>query len=72
MRGTVRDKTNPEKLAQLRLAFGEHFDKLELVNADLLNEQSLIDAITGSTYVVHVASPFFFGGTEDEVIKPAV
>jgi len=72
VRGTVRDKTNPEKLAQLQLAFGAHFDKLELVNADLLNEQSLVDAITGSTYVVHVASPFFFGGTEDEVIKPAV
>ena len=48
--------------------------KLELVNADLLDEQSMIDAIAGSTYVVHLASPFFFGGdaNEETMVKPAV
>ena len=59
VRGTVRDKDNQEKIAPLRTAFGAHFDKLELVNADLTDEQSLINAIKGSTYVVHLASPFF-------------
>ena len=37
-----------------------------------MNEQSMIDAVAGATYVVHIASPFFFGGTEEEVITPAV
>ena len=37
-RGTVRDKDNQEKIAPLRTAFGAHFDKLELVNADLPDE----------------------------------
>ena len=37
-----------------------------------MNEQSMIDAVAGSTYVVHLASPFFFGGSDEEVITPAV
>lgn len=72
VRGTVRDKDNQEKLAPLRAAFGAHFDKLELVNADLLDEQSLITAIKGSTYVVHLASPFFSSQDEDVLVRPAV
>ena len=72
VRGTVRDKDNQEKIAPLRTAFGAHFDKLELVNADLTDEQSLINAIKGSTYVVHLASPFFFSKDENALIKPAV
>lgn len=61
-------------MAPLREAFGELFDQLELVEADLTNEQSMIDAIAGSTYVVHMASPFFFGANanEDTMVKPAV
>ena len=72
VRGTVRDKTNQAKLAPLKEAFGPLFNQLELVEADLLNEQSLINAIRGSTYVVHMASPFFFNGNEETLIKPAV
>ena len=60
VRGTVRDKTNEAKLAPIREAFGELFEQLELVEADLMNEESLITACAGSTYVVHLASPFFF------------
>ena len=37
-----------------------------------MNEQSMIDAIAGSTYVVHVASPFFFPSEEADVVAPAV
>ena len=37
-----------------------------------MNEESLISAISGSTYVVHVASPFYFAQTEEEIIPPAI
>ena len=73
VRGTVRDKNNAAKLEPLKRAFGEElYNQLELVEADLLNEQSMIDACAGSTYIVHVASPFFFSANEDELVKPAV
>ena len=72
VRGTVRNKDDPAKLEQYKVAFGKHFDKLELVNADLLDDASLAQAIQGSTYVIHVASPFVYGKSDDEVIKPAV
>lgn len=72
VRGTVRDKTNESKIAPLREAFGELFNQLELVEADLLNEESLVSAIAGSTYVVHVASPFFFTDDESSVVPGAV
>ncbi len=72
VRGTVRDAKNEAKLAPLRKAFGEYFDKLELVEADLLDASSLSKAIAGSTYVVHTASPFNFSANEDDLVKPAV
>jgi nucleoside-diphosphate-sugar epimerase len=72
VRGTVRDSKNEAKISPLRKAFGEYFDKLELVNADLLNTESVTKAIAGSTYVVHTASPFFFPENDEDVIKPAV
>ena len=38
----------------------------------MLNADSLLNAITGSTYVVHTASPFIFTDNEEAVVKPAV
>ena len=72
MRGTVRDKNNFSKLEPLRDAFGDFFNEIELVEADLLNDVSLSAAIEGSTYVVHVASPCFMGDDESQLITPAV
>ena len=74
VRGTVRSTKNPKKIDPLKKAFGAHFSKLELVEADLLNEQSLIKAIEGSKFVVHTASPFPLTTPKDEneLIKPAV
>lgn len=45
-----------------------------MVNAELTNEQSIINAIEGSDYVVHTASPFPVKPpkNEQELIKPAV
>ena len=74
VRGTVRDKNNEKKLAPLRQAFGDKFQELELVEADLLKPESLDAAIAGNDYVVHTASPFPLDNPkrEEELIKPAV
>jgi nucleoside-diphosphate-sugar epimerase len=58
VRGTVRSATNEKKIAPLRTAFGEQFDQLKLVEADLMNAESLKKAIEGCDIVVHTASVF--------------
>jgi len=70
----VRSTSNLKKIEPLKKAFGEYFNQLELVEADLLDENSLMQACSGSTYIVHTASPFPIENPrhEDEVIKPAV
>ena len=74
VRGTVRDPNNERKVAPLKDAFGEQFDEVELVKADLLDHDSLDKAIEGATYVMHVASPFPAENPKDkfELIGPAV
>ena len=60
MRGTCRNKDDAGTISKLKEAFGEAaFKRLELRNADLMNAESLMEALEGSTYVMHVASPFF-------------
>ena len=58
----------------LREAFGQKFDELEIVEADLENAESIHNAIEGCDYVVHTASPFpsKVPKNEDQIIKPAV
>ena len=58
VRGTVRSKTNAAKIDPLKAGLGDLFEQLELVEADLLDEASVIKACEGATYVVHPASPF--------------
>jgi len=58
VRGTVRDAKNPVKIEPIRKAFGELFEKLTLVEADLNNRESIFAAINGADFVVHTASPF--------------
>ena len=73
MRGTVRSKNNEAKIAPLRKAYGPLFDQIELVEADLLDSDSIQKAVAGSTYVVHTASPVnFTPKNEDDVLKPAI
>lgn len=59
VRGTVRSKTNLKKLLPIQDGFGDLFNELELIEADLNSEASMIEACRGSDYVVHTASPFF-------------
>ena len=60
VRGTVRSASNETKMNPIKSAFGDLFNQLEVVEADLLNEASMTAACEGSTYVVHTASPFYF------------
>ena len=75
VRGTVRSLKNADKIEPLRKAYGDElFSKLELIEADLLDEESLKKAIQGSTHVLHTASPFVIESPKDEnvLIKPAL
>ena len=65
VRGTVRDPNNAAKLDPLRQAYGELFERVEFVQADLLDPASLTTAIAGSTYVIHTASPFVIDEPRD-------
>jgi nucleoside-diphosphate-sugar epimerase len=49
--------------------------RLELVEADLLQEGSFDDAVEGATYVFHTASPYKVSGITDpqkELVDPAL
>ena len=64
---------NQEKLDAIKRAYGDHFSSLEIVEAELLDKTSVHDALEGSTYVAHLASPFRFDNkTREELVKPAV
>ena len=70
VRGTVRNKKNDKKINPLKIGLGEHYEYIELVEADLNDAQSLDKAVEGATYVVHTASPFYFETDEDKICKP--
>ena len=74
VRGTVRDTKNPAKIEPLKKAFGELFESLALVEADLNNEESIFGALAGANLVVHTASPFPLAPPrhENDLINPAV
>lgn len=70
----MRDTKNEAKIAPLRDGYGELFNQLELVEADLTNADSLTRAVEGMDIVVHTASPFPDKNPKDEnvLIRPAV
>ena len=75
IRGTVRSLANLTRLEPLKKHIGEgSFERIELVEADLLNEASINAAVKGCTYVIHVASPLTHDKVtdENEIIGPAV
>jgi dihydroflavonol-4-reductase len=55
VRGTLR---RPEAAGEVRAAVGEPGGRLELVQADLLEDRGWSDAARGCRYVLHVASVF--------------
>ena len=74
VRGTVRSTTNEEKMKPLYQLSPEANDRLEFVEADLLDEKCWPEALKDCTYVIHTASPFpeVSPKHEDDLIKPAV
>ena len=74
VRGTVRSLSSKEKIQPLYDLEPNAKYPLELVEADLNNEGSWKEAVSGCSYVYHVASPFPSNvpNHEDDIIKPAV
>ncbi|KAK4337227.1 hypothetical protein RND71_043733 [Anisodus tanguticus] len=74
VRGTVRSLQNEEKVSFLRNLVENPAHPLELVEADLLKEETWAAAVKGCKYVLHVASPFPLAipNSPDDLIKPAV
>lgn len=76
VRGTIRnisDEAKNEKL-KAQITEGQANKQLEIVEADLLKEDSWPSVVAGCQYICHVASPFPLNipSNEDEIIKPAV
>ena len=74
VRGTVRNLNDDKKVSALKNIFKNPKFPLELVEANLLNENSWTNAVKDCTIVLHTASPFPSGPPKDEneLIKPAV
>jgi dihydroflavonol-4-reductase len=73
VRGTVRKSGSPGKLAFLSALRGAT-ERLELVQADLLDPSSLDEAIAGCDIVIHAASPFVLDvkDVQRDLVRPAV
>mmetsp|Transcript_9471 Transcript_9471/g.16282 ORF Transcript_9471/g.16282 Transcript_9471/m.16282 type:complete len:501 (+) Transcript_9471:114-1616(+) len=75
--GTVRSLKDDTKIEHL-YALPNAKQKLTLVEADLLNPESLEAAFEGCDFVLHVASPFIMTtmkavkNAEERIVKPAV
>ncbi|CAI2369203.1 unnamed protein product [Moneuplotes crassus] len=75
VRGTIRDTTNQDRMELLKKGFGDYFDQIEFVSADLQDKEAIKKAVEGVTYVLHVASPVIPEPPKDgdkEIIKPAI
>ncbi|KAL2478344.1 NAD(P)-binding Rossmann-fold superfamily protein [Forsythia ovata] len=73
VRATVRDISDPKKVAHLKELQGSK-ERLHLFQADLNEDGSFDSAVDGCEGVFHAASPVFFSATDPqaELIEPAV
>jgi len=73
VRATVRKETDMSKMAEIKKAYGAHWQDLDIVEAELLEEDSMLRAIEGSRYVAHLASPYYLDNkSREELVTPAV
>ena len=74
VRGSVRSLKDEKKCAPLRKLVENPKYPIELVEADLLNENSWLNAVKDCTFVLHTASPFPLEDPKDEneLIIPAL
>jgi len=73
VRTTLRSaKRSAEVLAMLKEGGIQSFDDLSFVEADLMQDRGWAEAVSGCTYVLHVASPTpGHAADEDAFIRPA-
>ena len=74
VRTTIRSESRKQEVMDAMKEHSSNSENLEFFIADLLNDDGWKEAVEGSKYVLHVASPFFLGEPENEdvFIKPAV
>ena len=74
VRTTLRSESRKQEVMEAMKKHSSNYENLEFFIADLLNDDGWKEAVEGSKYVLHVASPFFLGEPENEdvFIKPAV
>ena len=74
VRTTIRSVSRKQEVMDAMKKHSSNCENLEFFIADLLNDDGWSEAVNGSKYVLHVASPFFLGEPENEdvFIKPAV
>ena len=74
VRGTLRSQSRAQEVRDGLSSTGVDIANLELVEADLLNDEGWEDAATGMDDILHVASPFIVGMPkhENDLIRPAV
>ena len=73
MVGTIRSRAKADA-TRAAIARGASVERLSFVEADLLSDNGWDNAMTGCTFVMHVASPLYFRVPKDEydLIVPAV
>jgi len=74
VRGTIRSLANPKKVQPIKNLHPAKQMRLELKEANLLNDKGWDEAMAGCQYVMHVASPFpvTIPKSEYDIIVPAV
>ena len=74
VRTTIRAESRKQEVLEAMKKHSSNYENLEFYIADLLKDDGWKEAVEGSKYVLHVASPFFLGEPENEdvFIKPAV
>lgn len=73
VRGTLRSANREAELRTTLEKFVQANDRLEFVQANLLEDQGWAEAVQGCNFVLHVASPFpaVHPKDENELIEPA-
>ncbi len=72
---SVREQNNTKKLEYLDHLIQKHPGKLEIFEADLLDEEAFNEPVKGAELIIHTASPFKVQGIKDpqaELVDPAV
>ena len=74
VRTTIRSESRKQEVMDAMKKHSSNCENLEFFITDLLNDDGWKEAVEGSKYVLHIASPFFLGEPENEdvFIKPAV